>query len=116
MTQSAKYPPALACAADATAAKERAILSVDKEKHAKREKALSAQRDEAQGQLDRITAEAKPTNEKAMAALMPAVAQSNHEYDAAFAKLSDEDRSEADRCDAGCDSARRDLRTKRWCL
>ena len=61
--------------ADAAAAKEKATYRVDKLKHERREKALSAQRDEAQGQLDRITAEAKPTNEKAMAALMPAVAQ-----------------------------------------
>ena len=36
-------------AADATAAKERATFPGDKQKHEKREKALSAQRDEAQG-------------------------------------------------------------------
>ena len=58
-----------------------------------REKALSAQRDEAQGQLDRITAVAKPLNQNAMGALMPLVANSNHKYNTAFAKLSDEDRS-----------------------
>ena len=58
-------------AADATAAKERATIGADKKKHAKREEALSAQRDEAQGQLDRITAVAKPLNQNAMGALMP---------------------------------------------
>ena len=80
-------------AADATAAKERAANGVDKQKHGMREKALSAQRDEAQGQLDRITAVAKPLNQNAMGALMPMVANSNHEYGTAFDKLSGEDRS-----------------------
>ena len=80
-------------AADATAAKEKSTFSRQKKKHEEREKALSAQRDEAQGQLDRITAVAKPLNQNAMGALMPLVATSNHKYDSANAKLSGEDRS-----------------------
>ena len=55
---------------DAKAAKERADDEGDKEKHEKREQELSAQRDEAQGQLDWINVVAQPNNENAMAALV----------------------------------------------